>query len=69
MTRDDLADGDACTNIAGAVRALSVIATCGECGWCEAERSSGIWCERDPRSRAVERDAEPPEWCPLRGKP
>lgn len=74
MTREEIADEIVSANrgmhsreLADAVHALPVIATCGECGWCEGEVTRGPWCERDPHSRAVDRYDAPPSWCPLRG--
>lgn len=57
------------------LRALPVLRTCGECGWCsEKLDAQRTWCS-NPRApfaldlvaRAVEQDAPPPAWCPLRG--
>lgn len=81
MSRDELADvlrggdfrglgadfGHACKRLADAVRALPVIATCGECRWCHATEVC-----MHPRAHA-EREIDgcampPPSWCPLRGK-
>lgn len=55
-TRDLLAEIDR-------LRALPVIATCGECGFYEAPI-----CEHILGLRSVDdENAIPPEWCPLRG--
>ena len=56
------------------LRALPVIATCGECKYRDdagVHRESQEWCDH-PRLRPgpdapVSSDAAPPEWCPLRG--
>lgn len=56
------------TALADAVRALPVIATCGECGWCVEELHVGSWCDRDAKQRDVSAGDAPPSWCPLRGK-
>lgn len=61
-------------HVLDAVRALPVIATCGECRWVTddpnspSDPDSGTWCGRDPRRRRVSTASEPPEWCPLRRK-
>lgn len=84
MTRDEIADRiDAALGpdagghptLADAVRALPVIATCGECGhldhylgtgpsFCAHTRAAGD--ERDQTYVAA--DDAPPSWCPWRGK-
>lgn len=87
MTRDELADvlrggdfrglgtdfGDACERLADAVRALPVIATCGECFWLAIDMTPrGGLCVHeslDGHDMAIGRvDAAPPARCPLRGK-
>ena len=56
------------------LRALPVLATCGECGWATddpdspTDPGSGEWCGRDERKRQIRTDAAPPSWCQYRGK-
>lgn len=83
MTREEIAEAvmrvggshAECERIAAAVRALPVIATCGECGhldhylgtgpsFCAHTRAAGD--ERDQTYVAA--DDAPPSWCPWRGK-
>ena len=79
MTREEIADEIVSANrgmhsreLADAVRALPVLATCGECGWHREERL-GHFCthataDETQESLRVSRDDVPPSWCPLRGK-
>ena len=67
--------GDAIGNdTADAVRALPVIATCGECGHLAHYLGTGPSFCGNPHARGNERgltyiaaDDAPPGWCPLRG--
>lgn len=85
MTREEIADAldvaaytvqepVGLARLADAVRALPVLATCGECGWATddpespSDPGSGEWCGRDAKRRQIRTDAAPPSWCPLRGK-
>lgn len=83
MTREEIAERinaliaplkGAPSDIADAVRALPVLATCGECGWATddpdspTDPGSGEWCGRDARRRQIRTDAAPPSWCQYRGK-
>lgn len=68
--------------IAAAVRALPVLATCGECRHLVANPAraglfvanparAGLYCNREKRALASDaecRPVAPPSWCPLRGK-
>lgn len=50
------------------LRALPVLATCGECRWCH--ESAGGTCMHDRAHIEHEidgADRPPPTWCPLRG--
>ncbi len=70
MTREEIAEqmeALGLRRIADAVRALPVIATCGECRWCHETEAC-----MHPRAHA-EHEIDgcamlPPSWCPLRGK-
>lgn len=76
MTREEIADAldvaaytvqepVGLARIADAVRALPVIATCGECGWYLPPTCGAV----DGPARYVSDPASaPPSWCPLRGK-
>lgn len=74
MTREEIADEIVSANrgmhsreLADAVRALPVIATCGECGWCHA--TEVCMHQRAHAEREIDGSAmPPPSWCPLRGK-
>lgn len=91
MTREEIADEIVSANrgmhsreLADAVHALPVIATCGECASCDVGpgRPSGPrgWSPGERRrltdycnaegwhKRTTDADAAPPSWCPLRGK-
>lgn len=54
---------------AAEVSAPAVLPTCGDCGHCSV-RDRAV-CEHDSLdgepARVVEREDEPPSWCPLRG--
>lgn len=55
------------------LRALPVIATCGECGYRSSRLGSEIGavmrvCTNAYPPRETDYDAAPPGWCPLRGK-
>jgi hypothetical protein len=57
--------------LAAEVRALSVIPTCGDCGWqASALSRTGAVIRVCIKSKAREIDlsAAPPSWCELRGK-
>lgn len=60
--------------LADAVRALPVIATCGECGWMHrtAVRGGTVHECEHPRlaieNASIQPDTAPPSWCPYRGK-
>ena len=77
MTREEIASaldhaphGIALAPFARAVRALPVIATCGECGWHRDYLGGRDCAHKDGRGviGAVSWDPPPPSWCPLRGK-
>lgn len=71
MTREEIAEALASRfegRLADAVRALPVIATCGDCGWCHKGRRDACMHDRAHVELEIEsRLAEPPSWCPLRG--
>ena len=80
MTREEIAErlranatGPLHRELADAVRALPVIATCGECFWLAIDMTPrGGLCVHeslDGHDMAIGRvDAAPPARCPLRGK-
>lgn len=49
------------------LRALPVLRTCADCGYCVTDLHVGEWCDRDEQQRDTERESPPPSWCPLRG--
>lgn len=81
MTREEIAERidalisplkGAPSDIADAVRALPVLATCGPCRHLVSNPARvGLYCDREKRalsSDAERRPVAPPSWCPLRGK-
>lgn len=81
MTREEIADevafasrGMHSRELADAVRALPVIATCGECGRLDHYLGTGPSFCAHPQASGDERgqgyvaaDDAPPSWCPMRG--
>lgn len=79
MTREEIADevayasrGMYSTELADAVRALPVIATCGQCARYDVLPATDLrgiqgWC--GARRQQVDARGSVPPWCPLRGKP
>jgi hypothetical protein len=62
-----------------ALRALPILRTCGECGWCGMIGGDVMerYCDHveapvnptPPRLPRVDQFAAPPSWCPLRKEP